>query len=375
MSQLQVIFRGLFAVVRHIPMPPASELPSPDPEHMTVVFVKDPESMTEHSHPGGHRPVLFVHNAVLAHDGGDNLRATLDAIRLPDHDQIKDYTPFDLSGWHVTIPQGDVLRPVRHDPDELPGNSEPTGDDGEKVLPHRFRPLSRLPNLNQLTGGQFNENNLRPFPPNVNARVRLSGGQLCGMMSYKALRSTFFEFFAGDGPEAIQPAVEDVEFVTELSDDIVRLGLRRLASEPETPGITIELVSQLSRDIPSFMFQSFPLTPMDTATSPDQRPNLNHFLTFYDLMTGKTEPSKRHGRKSAEVPPSLPKQPVVRVLGRFDRGQLVHTTPDLKDMCRPTFPIPEPIDPAVREKNPTFTTTQGQCSCLAASAFCEATGD
>ncbi len=298
---------------------------------MSVVFAVDDGGGEAgggaHVH-GGHRHQARLFLPDDAFDAGKFTGLAMPAGPPP----APGFTEIEISNKTIWLPFNGRYDPVRHDADE------PVGRRGFDITcslvgndPNRWTPLTRLGNLNVLTSGAFDIDVENP-DSRVQALVRLSGGRIACLRSYKALADAFFEFVDLDGTVTVQPGVEDVQFTVETDGD-VQIGIGELgATEPAT-------VLPFRSKAPIIM-QALP--PKD-APHP---PNLNHFANFYKFMV------PRAGKKL--------RKPFVRVCARCEDGRIVHTLGG-KDGIRRDF-LKEFVGANV-------LTTPGRCTCLVAAAF------
>jgi hypothetical protein len=338
MSELKVYFRGLFTLVRHT-APPASgaRLPA-GAEVMTVVFPKDDDA-GGHGHGHGshsHSPGLYFES---------------NAIRGTNAPPLEPVPASQGGGFKIDIRQSTLFLPVdwerkgvAHVEDEI------IKADGSDVSSYRVGPdplrwnsLSRLANLNQLTGTPFAAS-LNAVDPNVHASVRLSGGRIRSLRSYKALADCFFEFYTAQKTVAVQPGVEEIEYSIEVGDE-VDLGLGPLgATEPST------------------IFKWDPKVPLILESLPLDGPlpkDLNHFANHYKLMAPPTPLTL------ACLKEEVLQLPLVRVAARFHDGQLLLTMAGEDGICRRL----EKDQGKRVYQGPAYRTTGGPCTCLAAMAF------
>jgi hypothetical protein len=300
--------------------------------------------MEHHDEGDAHEARLYIKDDALNRTGTGPRPGLLVEAKLPAAQRISGYTAFDCNRLQLHLPLNGRRDPVRHEADESVGKTEPTDASCAGMTKEAFRTLGRVPNLNALCQVDFDRGNLMtPAPSLVQARVVLSGGALYGTKSYKALRNAFFEFFDdkphdGSGTLAIQPAVEDVEFVFDGdATGAITLGFSDLDDVDSHP--PQEFVLSVAGNEPCILLQSFP-----PASGPFRDPSatLDHFSMYYPLMV--------HSRERLE--------PMVRTLARCtEEGSIVHTMPLITDTTKARF--------ATTARRTTSCTT----SCLAAQAF------
>jgi hypothetical protein len=315
MKKVRVVFRGLFVVVREAKHDEAAK--RNEAENMLVLFP------TGHSHKGGepahddgdsmhpveHVPTLYIRPDSAAED--DN------ADVVPMEGASSGYTRIPLPRCELHLPYTGEVSPVKHGHDEEVLRGQPTAcSEMEEITG-----LSRLGNLNELTGSELDPAHLGFPAPNVAVRVILSGGKVCCLPSRKPLGNAFFEFYDQAGLIHVQRLAEDVEFNIETDDDEVTVGFRSL----DDKNATIVPIRVPATSEPIFI-NSFPADA--GARCRDLLSTLTHFQLYYPLMQG--------GR-----------QPNLRYLGRCT-DKLTYTMP--------TIPM-------------TLTTSDPACSCFAAQAF------
>lgn len=333
MADTQVMFRGLFTLVRHVE-PRADYIAPGASEPMTVVFPKTAQG-THHGETDEHICLLRLPNKLAAVH-----QEALNAAGIPTRvTRIKDdshYTSFRLSGWTIDVREGEQRANVEHEPDEVFGEDEPENC-SLVSSPRSFAPLSRLPNLNRLTRGRFDGRNLEPNAPAVQSTVRLSGGRLAGVLSQKPFATAFYEFFDKHGTIVIQPAVEDVLLEVPLNEQgELALGFRHL-NEAGEPALTLRL--RPAGPLPVVIESMGPPKPIHLGTTAE------HFLLFYPLMEQQT------GLR----------RPVPRYLARCEEGRLVHKLPRIEEFDAGLTEF--------RRVNPTFATVDGASPCLVSQVF------
>jgi hypothetical protein len=297
MSDLELIvnFRGLFTLVRHIAPPPAGQRVTSTEEPMSIVFAVDDQaeaagSGTGHGHGGHtHSPLLR-----LPDEGVRNGLGALAALpRLPT--AVDGWTTLDIRGKTLWLPYNGRYDPVTHTGDENIGAG---GFDVACTTVGKnanWTPLTRLGDLHALTGTSFAVDVTAPSASLVQSTVRLSGGEIGCLRSYKALADAFFEFFDEHKTIRLQPGVEDVQYsIPANAEGFVPIGFGDLGAA--APAVVVEVSANAKLIIDSLPPQGAP-----------HAADLNHFRNFYKLMSGN------------------PRKPFVRVACRCEDGQIVHT--------------------------------------------------
>jgi hypothetical protein len=333
MTDFNVNFRGLFTVVRHIEPPLSGQRVTSEAEPMSIVFAVDDGGAGGHGHEGHlHNVAVRVQESAVADGVG-----IFSQLPIP-------VTPASVDGWvtldiknkTVWLPANGRYDAVRHEPDEE------VGEFGFEVtcakvgaVAERWRPLTRLGNLNALTGGAFDVN-VNGVDARVQSVVRLSGGSIGCLRSYKALADAFFEFYDEYGTITVQPGVEDVQYTVPADPDgFVRIGFGELGAA--APGVVVPFRTDTPLIIDS-------LPPPGAPIAPD----LNHFGNFYKLMALR-----------AGGPEKL-RRPLVRMASRCENNQIVCTMGGREGIHRSFL---------AQFAGPDFFTTPGVCECLVAQAF------
>ncbi len=327
MTDFTVNFRGLFAVVRHIQPPPLGQTVTSRAEPMSIVFVVDDGGAGGHAHDGHlHNALLRVQESAFADGPGilSQLPMPVSPLSVPGWVTLK------IKGMAVWLPFNERYDAVQHEPDEEVGES------GFEVTcakvgaePDRWRPLTRLGNLNALTKGAFDVD-VTGRDARVQSVVRLSGGNISCLRSHKALADAFFEFYDEYGTITVQPGVEDVKYtVPPDQDGFVRIGFGNLGDTQPTIVARIRADAQLLIDS---------LPPVDAPIAPD----LNHFGNYYKLMSGTL------------------RQPLVRMACRCENNQIVCSMGGREGIHRSFLEQFGGIN---------LLTTGGSCTCLVAQAF------
>jgi hypothetical protein len=345
MITFKVNFQGLFAVVRHTTPPARGQGSSSTAEPMTLLFPTDTgglpgflarragEHGSGHAAGGGHgahEPLLYVPEALVRSTPG-----AFKPLRPVGHEHESGFVAFSLKGWILRLPMSSRQEPVEHTADQPFPLEEPTPATAcQLVGPNAdWSPLTRLATLNHVTGSTLGVNMKEPDAKVIDAAVRLSGGRLECVRSYKALRDAFFEFFTDTTTVAIQPAAEDVVFSLPASSGAITLGLSTI----QMPSAVVETKVILTEDT-TLKVISLPPKGAPKAT------NLNHFFNYYPIM--------KNGGAA----------PFLRVLGRCDGTSLVHTMPGINSMDFETY-----HQPKIR--------TDENCSCLTAQVYTEEEAD
>lgn len=339
-----VKFSGLFTVVRH-----TSARTRTDAEPMTILYPDARVAGAGSGHDHGaddHVPLLFIRDDVF--NAGAKIPSVLTPVEPP---KLKFFPQgykngFHLTGWNLQLPTSGVRggpQPVSHAADRMFGTDEPSNG----AILTSVDSLSFLPNLNDLSGGQFDSGNLAtPAPPLVRARVVPSGGTLRALRSEKSLRHAFFEFFSFIGTVLIQPAADEVEYVVDT--ETFTIGFSRLDGTDAT--VYQAELPLVAGQGPIAILMSLPHMTQDP---PAMRTNsLQHFSLYYPFMQDRA------------------RNPLARVICRADDKDktadparpetwpIVHRMPTFKRVA-PGF-LPEPDE---------RRTTPEDCRCLAAQTF------
>jgi hypothetical protein len=344
MSDTSVWFRGLFVVARRGSCDPATGISKTNEQEMTIVF---PDPL--HTPGAGHIP----HHATRIHIHEDALDAktktTVEGLLEPAPVKFNRYRAFSFGHWTADLTPGPKLK-VKHVAERAVSNREPMACECDQ-----FTTLSLLPNLTLLTGGVLSNELAKSLvdpdkavPHGVQALVRLSDGQLEGVLSPKPLGRGYFDFFHRDGAVLVQQALEEVVFKPVVRDNKVPLALTHLRHSRERHVIELLPISGAVAVIDNM--------PVRDRKDDEELPaGLSHFQLYYSLLEG----AKR--------------EPLLRMAAACIR-------PDDQTTCTMTHLAPAglldpfPSLPGVSElvRARMKMTTETGCPCLAAQIFFEA---
>jgi len=345
MSGANVLIRGLFIVARHTSFDELTGMSATQAEPMSIVF-PDPHHAHASGHLARHATRIHFREAALDPDTLKRLREFLQPVPQ----KFDGFVGFSVAGWSVEFAPHRAGVGVEHEPDEAVGKSDP----GVCELDN-FATLSRIPNLNLLTKGQFAVDLTKPSPKGVQCVMKIWSGKLVGRMSEKPLGRAYYEFFDNKQTVAVQRAIEDVDYDCPLENGQMTL-LFRFLSHPGMPAYDIHITPHRHFDH-SIIVDSMPVK--DREHDDEIPPTLSHFPLYYDLMANTESQPILRTIAVCGKPKRNPK-------GELEPGEMSHLTP-------PGLLSPFTVLPGVASLRHSITakrrSTESGCPCLVAQVF------